>query len=285
MYQAGLVLEGGGMKGVYTAGVLDFFLDKGIEFSSVYGVSAGACHMCSYLSKQRGRALDVNVDYLNTRRYCSLESLVTTGDLFNVSICYSLIPEYLYPYDYEAFKQYQGKAYSVATDIVTGKPEYFRIRDMKADIIKIRASASLPLVSRNVKIDGGYYLDGGISDPIPLQQSVMSGNRKNVVIMTKEIGYVRKPSSHLGLIRARYLNYPKVYEVMANRHIVYNEQLAYIDSQEKAGRAFVIRPKSASDVGRIEKNPEKLRALYRQGYEEAAECYEELLRFLETPVV
>lgn len=284
MYQAGLVLEGGGMKGVYTAGVLDFFLDKGIEFSSVYGVSAGACHMCSYLSKQRGRALDVNVDYLNTRRYCSLESLVTTGDLFNVSICYSLIPEYLYPYDYEAFKQYQGKAYSVATDIVTGKPEYFRIRDMKADIIKIRASASLPLVSRNVKIDGGYYLDGGISDPIPLQQSVMSGNRKNVVIMTKEIGYVRKPSSHLGLIRARYLNYPKVYEVMANRHIVYNEQLAYIDSQEKAGRAFVIRPKTASDVGRIEKNQEKLHALYRQGYEEAARCYEELLEFLETPV-
>ena len=285
MYQAGLVLEGGGMKGVYTAGVLDFFLDKGIEFSSVYGVSAGACHMCSYLSKQRGRALDVNVDYLNTRRYCSWESLVTTGDLFNVDICYSLIPEYLYPYDYEAFKQYQGKAYSVATDIVTGKPEYFRIRDMKADIVKIRASASLPLVSRNVKIDGGYYLDGGISDPIPLKQSVMSGNRKNVVIMTKEIGYVRKPSSHLGLIRARYLNYPKVHELMANRHISYNDQLVYIDSQEKAGRAFVIRPKTASDVGRVEKNQEKLRALYRQGYDEAAECYEKLLRFLETPVV
>lgn len=283
MYQAGLVLEGGGMKGVYTAGVLDFFLDKGIEFSSVYGVSAGACHMCSYLSKQRGRALDVCVDYLNTRRYCSLESLVTTGDLFNVAICYSLIPEYLYPYDYEAFKQYQGKAYSVATDIVTGKPEYFRIRDMKSDIIKIRASASLPLVSRNVKIDGGYYLDGGISDPIPLQQSVMSGNSKNVVIMTKEIGYVRKPSSQLGLIRVRYLNYPKVHELMANRHISYNEQLAYIDSQQRAGRAFVIRPKTAGDVGRIEKNPEKLRALYRQGYEEAAECYEELLRFLEAP--
>lgn len=284
MYQAGLVLEGGGMKGVYTAGVLDFFLDKGIEFTSVYGVSAGACHMCSYLSKQRGRALDVNVDYLNTRRYCSLESLVTTGDLFNVGICYSLIPEYLYPYDYEAYSRYQGKAYSVATNIVTGKPEYFRIRDMKADIIKIRASASLPLVSRNVKIDGGYYLDGGISDPIPLQQSVMSGNRKNVVIMTKEIGYVRKPSSHLGLIRARYLTYPKVYELMANRHIIYNQQLAYIDSQEKAGRAFVIRPKTVSDVSRIEKNQEKLHALYQQGYEEAAERYEELIRFLEAPV-
>ena len=284
MYQAGLVLEGGGMKGLYTAGILDFFLDKGIEFSSVYGVSAGACHMCSYLSKQRGRALDVCVDYLKTRRYCSLESLVTTGDLFNVDICYSLIPEYLYPYDYDAFNQYQGKAYSVATDIVTGKPKYFQIRDMKADIIKIRASASLPLVSRTVKIDGGYYLDGGISDPIPLQQSVMSGNRKNVVIMTKEVGYVRKPSSHLGLIRARYLSYPKVYELMANRHISYNEQLSYIDRKQQEGSAFVIRPKTASDVGRIEKDQDKLRVLYRQGYEDAAGCYEELIKFLETQI-
>lgn len=129
---------------MYTAGVLDFFLDKGIEFSSVYGVSAGACHMCSYLSKQRGRALDISIDYLDTRRYCSLESLVTSGDLFNVDICYHLIPDYLYPYDNEAFEQYRGKAYSVATDIVTGKPEYFRIRDMRKDIDKIRASASLP---------------------------------------------------------------------------------------------------------------------------------------------
>lgn len=283
MYQAGLILEGGGMKGVYTAGILDFFLDKRIVFSSVYGVSAGACHMCSYLSGQRGRAVDVCVDYLNTRRYCSLESLLTTGDLFNVDICYSLIPEYLYPYDYEAFKQYPGKAFSVATDIVTGKPEYFRIRDMKEDIIKIRASASLPLVSRNVKIGGSYYLDGGISDPIPLRQSVMSGNRKNVVIMTKEIGFVRKPSRQLGLIKARYLRYPKVYELMVNRHISYNEQLEYIDSLQQEGSAFVIRPKTASNVGRIEKDADKLRALYQQGYEDAKECYEELIKFLEAP--
>lgn len=281
MYQAGLILEGGGMKGVYTAGVLDFFLDKGIEFSSVYGVSAGACHMCSYLSKQRGRALDISVDYLDTRRYCSLESLLTTGDLFNVDICYSLIPDYLYPYDYDAFLQYRGKAYSVATDIVTGKPEYFRIRDMKKDITKIRASASLPLVSRNVKIDGRYYLDGGISDSIPLQQSVLSGNQKNVVIMTKEIGYVRKPSRHLGLVRARYINYPKVGQLMAERHISYNEQLAYIEEQRREGRAFVIRPKTAGNVKRVEKDPEKLRILYQQGYDDIAERYDELMRFLE----
>ncbi len=281
MYQAGLVLEGGGMRGIYTAGVLDFFLDKGIEFSSVYGVSAGACHMCSYLSKQRGRAAEVGIDYLKTRRYCSLESLITTGDLFNVDICYSLIPEYLYPYDYEAFKNYRGKAYSVATDIATGKPEYFRIRDMKDDISKIRASASLPFVARRVKIDGKYYLDGGISDAIPLERSVLSGNLKNVVVMTKEVGYVRKPSKTLGLIRARYLRYPKIYALMADRHIRYNAQLAYIEEQSRKGRAFVIRPQTAGDVGRIEKDPEKLWALYRQGYDDAAGRYEELIRFLE----
>ena len=281
MYQAGLVLEGGGMKGVYTAGVLDFFLDKEIEFSSVYGVSAGACHMCSFLSKQRGRAIDVCVDYLDTRRYCSVESLMTTGDLFNVDICYHLIPEYLYPYDYEAFDRYQGKAYSVATDIVTGRPAYFRIRDMKGDIDKIRASASLPLVSRSVKIGESLYLDGGISDSISLQQSVMEGNQKNVVVMTKETGYVRKPSSQLGLVKARYARYPKVYELMARRHTSYNEQLEYIERQQEQGRAFVIRPRTASDVGRVEKDTRKLMALYQQGYDEAAECYEELIRFLE----
>lgn len=280
-YNAGLVLEGGGLKGVYTAGVLDLFLDKGIEFSSVYGVSAGACCMCSYLSKQRGRAFDVNVDYLDTRYYCSLRSLATTGDLFNADVCYHLIPEYLYPYDYETFDRYQGKAYSVATDIVTGRPEYFRIRDMKKDIDKIRASASLPLVSRNVKIDGGLYLDGGISDAIPLQKSIMDGNRKNVVVMTKEEGFVRKPTTQLALLKARYAGYPKVWELMAERHINYNEQVAYIGRQQASGTAFVIRPAEKSGVGRLEKDVEKLKALYRQGYEDAESRCEELLAYLE----
>lgn len=280
MYQAGLVLEGGGMKGVYTAGVLDFFLDKDIMFSGVYGVSAGACHMCSYLSKQRGRAMDVSVDYLDSRKYCGMESLLSSGDLFNVQTCYHLIPEYLYPYDHEAFRSYEGKAYSVATDIVTGRPKYFRIRDIRKDIDKIRASASLPLVSRNVEIEGRLYLDGGISDSIPLQKSVMDGNRKNVVIMTKEEGYVRKPSTQLGLIQARYWKYPKVYELMSERHISYARQLAYIDRLREKGQAFVIRPKTDSGVGRVEKDVEKLKKLYQQGYEDAEECYGALMEFL-----
>lgn len=280
MYQAGLVLEGGGMKGIYTAGVLDFFLDKGIDFSSVYGVSAGACHMCSYLSKQRGRARDVSVDYLDSKRYCGVRSLLTTGDIFNVNTCYTLIPDYLYPYDHETFEKYTGKAYSVVTNIQTGRPEYLRIRDLRKDIIKIRASASLPMVSRNVKIGNKYYLDGGISDAIPLQKSILDGNRRNVVIMTKEIGYVRKPSSYLELIKLRYLKYPKVYDLMRERHINYNETLEYIENRKECGQAFVIRPGKASDVGRIEKDKQKMLALYEEGYQDAADCYEELLAYL-----
>lgn len=271
------------MKGVYTAGVLDFFLDKGIEFSNVYGVSAGACCMCSYLSRQRGRALDVNVDYLDTRKYCSLESLLTTGDLFNVQTAYHLIPEYLHPYDYDTFDKYQGRAYAVVTNIVTGRPEYLRVRDMKRDIDMVRASASLPLVSRNVRIGRKLYLDGGISDAIPIQKSVMDGNLKNVIIMTKEEGYVRRPDSaaNLALIKLRYLKYPKIYELMSDRHIRYNETLEYIGRQRENGQAFVIRPQKKSEVGRIEKDSEKLRALYEEGYQDAEDHYEALLNYLE----
>lgn len=284
MYQAGLVLEGGGMKGVYTAGVLDFFLDKGIEFSNIYGVSAGACCMCSFVSKQRGRALDTVVDYLDTKKYCSMESLLTTGDLFNVDMSYGLIPDYLYPYDYETFEKYQGRMYAVVTNIETGKPEYLRIRDMKKDIDMVRASASLPMVSRNVKIGKKVYLDGGISDAIPLQKSILDGNLKNVVIMTKEVGYKRQPTAAamLAALKVRYLRYPKVYELMAERHINYNETQKFIERQRKSGKAFVIRPAKVSEVKRIERDADKLRRLYQEGYEDAAANYEALLNYLES---
>lgn len=283
MYQSGLVLEGGGMKGVYTAGVLDFFLDKGIEFSNVYGVSMGACDMCSYLSKQRGRARDVIIDYADQKYYFSMESLMLTGNLFNTDMCYHLIPDYLHPYDHEAFEKYEGNAYSVVTDIVLGKPRYFRIKDLRTDIVKIQASASLPLVARNVEIEGGLYLDGGISDSIPIRKSIMDGNVKNVVIMTKEKGYVRTATSkaQLALIKARYLKYPKVYDLMKERHIIYNECLDYLDRLEENGQVFVIRPQVKSEVGRIERDKTKLQMLYEQGYTEAESNYEELKKYLE----
>ncbi len=280
MYQAGLVLEGGGMKGMYTCGVLEFFIEKGVMFSSCYGVSAGACHMCSYLSGQKKRAYYVGVDYLQCRDYCSIRSLLLTGNLFNRDVCYDLIPRYLNPYDYETFQSYKGRAYAVATNIVTGKPEYLRLQDMERDIEAVRASSSLPLVSRNVKINGKLYLDGGLSDSIPIRKSILDGNEKNIVVLTKEEGYRKKPSSLLGVIRAVYARYPKVYELMRDRHISYNKTLDYLEEQEKCGRAFVIRPKTASGIKRIEKDREKLIALYDQGYRDAQALYGTMLAYL-----
>lgn len=282
MYQAGLVLEGGGMKGIYTAGVLDFFLDKEIDFSSCYGVSAGACCLCSYLSKQKKRAYRINVDYLDQKAYCSVESLLKTGDLFGVDMCYGLIPDYLDPYDYDAFSRYQGKAYAVVTNIKTGEAEYMPLKDMHQDTIAVRASSSLPLVSRNVKIGDELYLDGGISDSIPIRRSMKDGNRKNVVILTKEEGYIRQSEKamELALIRARYMRYPKVYECMRERHLTYNNTLQYIEELQSQGKVFVIRPKQKSNVGRVEKDKAKLDALYEEGYRDAESCYLELLEYL-----
>lgn len=281
MYQAGLVLEGGGMKGVYSSGVLDLFLDKGLEFSDCYGVSAGACSLCSFLSKQRGRAYHVSVDYLDDKEYCSVYSLLKTGDLFGVDMCYRRIPEELYPYDYDAYQAYQGNFYSVVTNIESGLPEYIPIKEMRGDMAAVRASASLPLVSRNVEYGGRLYLDGGISDSIPIRHSIESGNQKNVVIMTKEAGYRRKPASMLALTKLRYRKYPKVYELMKNRHITYNATLDYLEQQIKEGRVFLIQPQMPSDVGRIEKDGRKLKVLYEQGYQDAERQYDALIEYLE----
>lgn len=280
MYQAGLVLEGGGMKGMYTAGVLEFFLDKDIEFSSCYGVSAGACHLCSFLSKQKKRAYRVAVNYLDNKKYCGAFSLLTTGDLFGVDMCYDLIPNYLDPYDFETFEKYEGKAYAVVTNIRTGEAEYIQLKDMHEDIQAIRASSSMPLVSRKVKIGDEYYLDGGIADSIPIARSIADGNEKNVVIMTKETGFTRKPESNLAILKARYAKYPKVYERMKERDKQYNRTLDYLDEMEKEGKVFIIRPKRKSEVGRVEKDRSKLDALYEEGYRDAEECYVELLEYL-----
>ena len=264
------------MKGVYTSGVLDFFLEKGIEFSSCYGVSAGACSLCSFLSKQKGRAYHVNVDYLGDKDYCSLYSLLKTGDLFGAQMCYYRIPDELYPYDYAAYDRYQGTFYSVVTNIETGEPEYIPIKDMKKDIEAVRASASLPLVSNNVSYHGKLYLDGGISDAIPIKRSIEDGNRRNVVIMTKEVGYRRKPSSAAKLIKLKYRKYPKVYELMKNRHIAYNRTLDYLSEQVKTGNAYLIQPTHKSEVGRIEKDKQKLEALYQEGYLDGQRHYKKL---------
>lgn len=282
MYNAGLILEGGGMRGVYTAGVLDFFLEKEVEFSSVYGVSAGACNMASYLAKQKERGRDVMIDYLGDKRYLGLYSLVTTGDLFGVDMIYDLVPNYLNPIDRETYRAYTGKAYAVVANIETGKAEYLQVKDPVEDVEYIRASSSLPLVSKNVKIGDSLYLDGGIVDSIPIRKSEKDGNIKNVVVMTKAIGYSRKPESkkNLALLKARYINYPNVYELMKRRHQAYNNALYYIETKEKAGELIIIRPTADLEIGRIEKDRDKLMALYELGYNDAKAKYEEMIKYL-----
>ena len=282
MIDGGLVLEGGGMKGLFTAGVLDFLMDKKIMFSSIYGVSAGACHMTSYISGQRGRAFDISVDYLDTRWYCGVPSLLATGNLFNTDIAYGLVPNTLNPFDHEAYEKYEGSAYAVVTDVETGKPEYMRLKSCRGkNMDKLRASASLPLVANMVLVGGRKYLDGGLSDAIPIERSVMSGNDKNLVILTKEVGYVRKPipAYELAMLKLRYAAYPQVWRLMQDRDIRYNEQLKFLSQMEKDGKAFVIRPQEKSDTKRIDKNPEHLKKLYNEGYTEAERNYEKLVEY------
>lgn len=280
MINAGLVLEGGGMRGVYTAGVLDFFIEKEIEFSNCYGVSAGACHLCSYISKQYKRAYHAGIDFVDDAEYCGMKSLILTGDFFNTKMCYEKIPNELLPYDYKTAANYPGNAFAVVTNVVTGKAEYLPIRELHHDITAVRASASLPVLSKNVSYQGNLYLDGGISDAIPIRHSIEQGNTKNVVVLTKPVGYVRKPSSHLGIIKLLYLKYPKIYELMAKRHIAYNDVLHFIEEEEKEGRIFVLRPQEPDDIGRIEKDVSKLEALYQKGYQDALKNYDNMMSYL-----
>ena len=276
----GLVLEGGGMRGIFTAGVLDFFLDKNITFNNCIGVSAGACHACSFLSGQRGRALHVCIDYLQDKRYCSMYSLITTGDLFGVDFVYHEIPEKLYKIDNDFFKQNPCSFQAAITNCETGKAEYPYIKDMKNDVDIVRASSSLPLVSRIVMLNGKPYLDGGIADAIPLRQSILEGYAKNVVVLTQPRDYQKSALKFAGVIEKKYKKYPKLVEVIKNRHNIYNQTLTYIAEEEKKGNAFVIAPATPLGLGRIEKDKNKLTEAYEKGYKEAQNAYQALKEFM-----
>jgi len=275
-----LVLEGGGMRGIFTAGVLDAFLENEIEFKRIFGVSAGACHACSFLSGQKKRAYNVSVDYLDNKRYCSFYSLITTGDLFGAKFVYDEIPNKLNLYDYDAFNNNKTEFYATVTNCETGEAEYIKINDMKNGIIYVRASSSLPLLARIVKVDGKKYLDGGISDSIPVKHSLSTGSGKAVVVLTQHKEYRKEPSSAVKFVKLKYFRYPKFTEQMKNRHLNYNNTLEYIDNQEALGNLFVIRPPEPLKIGRIEKNKEVLTEVYNIGYNEALRVMNDLKQFL-----
>ena len=284
LIEGGLVIEGGGTRGIYAAGVMDFFIENDMYFSNCYGVSAGACHCCSYLSKQKGRAKDVFVEYINDDRYASFKNLIKTGDYFGKEFSLKTIPDELLPYDYEAYKNQKTNFYAVATNVETGKAEYLQVKDMHADIDYVWASSSLPLMSRIVEIDGKKYLDGGVADSIPVLKSIEDGNKKTVLILTREKEYRKKPNKLISVVRMKYKAYPNFVKAMEERHLMYNEVLEKIDQLEKDGKIFVFRPKEKVKVGRIEKDKEVLKALYQQGYNDAKELYEKLKKYLETTV-
>lgn len=281
MIEAGLVVEGGGMRGVYTAGVLDYFMEKNLYFDDCYGVSAGACHISSYVSKQIGRSIKVTLDYINDKRYCSVNSLIKTGDMFGVEMLYDLIPNKLELYDYDTFNKFKGNFYSVVTNCKTGKAEYIKIKDMKKDIIAVRASSSLPLLSRIVEINGKEYLDGGITDSIPIKKSIKDGHKKNVVILTRDKTYRKSKPKFLSFFKLKYKKYPNLVKAIENRYKIYNETLDFLEEEKAKNKVFIIQPKLPVKISRIEKDKDKLKALYNQGYEDAKEIYEDLMKFLE----
>lgn len=283
MYSAGLVLEGGSMRGVYTAGAVDAFLDNDIAFSSVYGVSAGACHGASFVSKQRGRAFRVNVDYLDDKHYCSLYSLVTTGNLFGADMLFNKIPNELDLYDYAAFNEWPGKFVLVVTNVETGEAEYIQMTEeyLRHKMAYMQATCSMPLVARIVEVDGRKYLDGCIADSIPIRRSIADGNQKTVVVRTRSREYRKEPNPLMPVIRLKYRAYPKFVAGCAARHIQYNASVSFLEAEEKAGRAFILAPTKDVGVGSVCKDRKKLEALYELGYQDAAGRMDELRAFLD----
>lgn len=282
MDKLGIIVEGGGFRGTYAAGVLDFLLDNNIEADALFGVSAGILHGSSYISKQRSRGHMINKEFINDKRYYSMQSLMRTGDFFNSDFCYNTIPNKLNLFDNVTFMKSKTKCYAVVSNLNTGKAEYKLCRDMRRDICYVRASASLPLLSRNVVINGTPYLDGGVCDSIPLKASIDRGYKKNIVILTRVKGYIKRPDRVMAALRLRYPNYPNFCKAAKMRHITYNKTLRFVEEQEKAGNAFVFRPSRLIDVPRIAKDAVKVEQLYRLGYIDARMNYPALKKFLST---
>ena len=280
LYNAGLVLEGGGMRGSYTAGVLDYFIDKGLEFPSVYGVSAGALIGANFVCGQKERGFRTLTNYIGNKEYSGMRYLLTTGNWYNNDFAYNRIPNELDPADYEAYIRSPMKFYSVIANLETGKAEYYHITDLKKEMNWLRASASLPLLSTPVVLDGQKYLDGGICDSIPLEKSMADGNGKNVVILTQHRGFIKKPSANRYPSRVMYRRYPEFVRAMDTRHDMYNAQTDLCYEMEKQGKAYIIQPEKPVEIARLEKDKAKLRRLYETGYREGAKHYEKLMEFL-----
>jgi predicted patatin/cPLA2 family phospholipase len=279
MKQTGLVLEGGGMRGVYTAGVLEFFMEQDLFFPYVIGVSAGACQAASYLSRQKGRNRQVNIGFVKDPRYISWRNYWKRREFFGMDFVFDEIPTKLVPFDFDTFLNKEERFVIGTTDCVTGEPVYYD--DFERDVLTvIRASSSLPFIAPVVNYRGRKLLDGGISDPIPIKKAQKDGMAKNVVVLTRNVGYQKKKSNMLWMAKRSYRDYPGLVQALENRYRIYNETVSYLEEEERKGNVFIIRPQQPLEVGRMERNPAKLEALYQQGYEEAKMQYGRLTKWL-----
>lgn len=276
----GLVLEGGAMRGLFTAGVIDVMMENGIDFDGLIGVSAGSSFGCNYKSRQPGRVLRYNLKYGRDPRYMGWRSLLTTGDLVGAEFAYHILPLELDVFDVAAFENNPMEFHMVCTDCETGKPVYHRMSHVTYNELEwLRASGSMPLVTRPVKVDGMVMLDGGISDSIPLQYYQSIGYERNVVVLTRERSYRKQPAT-LWPYRLLMRRYPAITQAMAQRHIMYNNQLTYVQQQETLGNTFVIAPSQPLPIRRTDMDPQKITNVYEIGRRTCLALLPELKKFL-----
>ena len=283
MDNIGLVLEGGGLRGAYTSGILDYFLSKQLHFKYTIGVSAGAIYSASYASRQKRRNIDIILKYLNDERYMGYKYLIKNGSYINVDFAYRKMTYELAPFDFETFYNCDLEFKVGAFNCIKGRTEFFSKKDFKGtdDLLEsLIASGSLPFFSKETTINEKIYLDGGIASPIPIAQSILDGNSKNVVILTEDEGYKKEPLKLQPLIKLYYRKYPKVAEALIKRHLVYNRTLKDIQELENKGDVFVFRPSEVVVVDRLERDLNKIKALYNLGVKDAKENYERLINWM-----
>lgn len=276
-----MVLEGGSFRCQFTAGVLDVFMENGVEVSACYGVSAGALSGLNYKSRQIGRANRVNLAFCNDSRYMGAKSFATSGSVVGYDFLLNDIQDRLDPFDNDAFEKNPMSLYAVATDVVFGTPAYLPVENAVLDVDALRATTSLPLMTQPVEMGDAIYLDGGVADSVPVEHALEdAGFDRAIVVLTQDRTYKKGPYEFLAAAHARYAAYPYLLEALENRHERYNEQREHIWEYERQGRALVIAPPQPVEVGHIEHDPAKLLALYIQGRQEGKRRLDEMRAFI-----
>ncbi len=278
MYSAGLVLEGGGNRAIYTSGVLDAFIEKGIEFPYVIGVSAGSCNATSFIAKNYRRQHDIVINYSNDKKYMGLGNILKGHSFLNTDWIFGELAYDILPLNQDEFDKSDTVLCAVATNGLTGKAEYFYPKSMRNGCDELKASCSLPGVTNGVEIGGTTFFDGGLVDSIPLERAFDDGCQKAVVILTQHKGYVKEPMNPK--VKRIFKKFPKVGEAAINRHIMYNKQLEFVKQCEQNGTAIVIQPTAPLNVSTLEKDVSKLEAIYQLGYKQGLDRADEIKAFL-----